>query len=580
VIRSPAVLAPALLFVVGILLFPVSGSDDKYITYWSAHTLSTRGELVNYNGDRVEQASSLTHVVVLAAAARVLPWPMPAVGWLVSVAAGLAAVVLSRRLAAAVDPRLANPAAWLAASSTSLAYWSFGGLDSTLAAVLGVALLLAGLRLLQDGPSWRRVGVAGFVSLAYVGVRPEAVFVAGALWLGVLALVVAGRLRQGPAYDRTSERRAVRAAVIMLAFAGLAFGLLALFRYSYFGDVFPQPVRAKIGGPWLHTLKLGIQYVFVDPWSRWDPLPCLLAMTGAVVALARFGAGGAKSWPILLASLFCVAQLGFVVLGGGDWMEAGRFLVPLVPVAAVLGAFVLRLIPSARPRLWATAAIVACQLLASVQVARRDSFSGPLWTATSRPAGAEALSLGWFDLKNRLHAHLAPVAAELGELLTRVHRADGQPVRVFSGQMGFVPYEIAIRFFGRVRFVDKGALTTRDVTSLPPDARWQPTQTGLRLRYADLFQLIDEPGARPDWLPPDIIFDYMYADDLADGIDPHKQSRASEHGYAIVYRQEGFPSSGSAALPGRASWRNAFIGVHQGLARDGDLPLREFRFGR
>jgi hypothetical protein len=563
VIRFRPLLAPALLFVVGFLLFPVSGSDDKYITYWSAHSLATRGELVNYNGDRVEQASSLTHVVVLAAAAKVLPWSMPAIGWLVSVTAGLAAVVLTRRLAAVVDPALAGSAGWLAASSTSLVYWSFGGLDSTLAAVLTVALLLTGLRIIERGASLRRLAAASLVSLAYVGVRPEAVFVASAVWVAVL---LPGHM----------GRRAVRRTLMMLALALLAFAVLTLFRYIYFGDIFPQPVRAKVGGPLGHTLKLGFQYVVLDPFRRWDPLPVTFAIAGAAMTLVKFARGRPRSWPIVLVALFCVAQLCFVFIAGGDWMEAGRFLVPAAPVAAVLGAFALSFIPSPRGRFWSVAAVVTCQVLASVQLARRDSFSGPAWAETARPAGAAGFQLSWFDLKNRLHAQLVPLAAELNDVLVRVHRADGQPVRVFSGQMGFVPYEIALKFFGHVRFIDKGGLTTREVTALPPSPRWQRGQTGLLLRYVDLFDLSSQPGAKAAWLPPDIIFDY----DLRNGPDPNRESAAAAHGYTIVYRQSGFPPSGSATLPGHRTWRDAFIGIHEGLAAGSNPSLREFRFVR
>ena len=78
------------LFTVGILLFPVSGTDDKYITYWSAHALANLGEMVNYNGERVEQSSSLTHVLLLAALAKLVPLSMSGIGWVVSVAFGLA----------------------------------------------------------------------------------------------------------------------------------------------------------------------------------------------------------------------------------------------------------------------------------------------------------------------------------------------------------------------------------------------------------------------------------------------------------------------------------------------------------
>ena len=55
--------APALvLFLLfGFLFFPAAGVDDAHITYWPAYTLAHSFEIVNYNGDAIEQSSSLLH---------------------------------------------------------------------------------------------------------------------------------------------------------------------------------------------------------------------------------------------------------------------------------------------------------------------------------------------------------------------------------------------------------------------------------------------------------------------------------------------------------------------------------------
>src|SRR5947207_953721 len=82
--------APAgLLVLLGGLLFSSSGRDDCYITYWSAHALVSTGEIVNYSGERVEQSSSLAHVLGLAASARLIPLPLPTIGPMVSILFGV-----------------------------------------------------------------------------------------------------------------------------------------------------------------------------------------------------------------------------------------------------------------------------------------------------------------------------------------------------------------------------------------------------------------------------------------------------------------------------------------------------------
>ena len=54
------------LVAVGLRYFVSTGRDDSHITYWPAYTLAHFGDILNYNGERVEQSSSLLHVLVLA----------------------------------------------------------------------------------------------------------------------------------------------------------------------------------------------------------------------------------------------------------------------------------------------------------------------------------------------------------------------------------------------------------------------------------------------------------------------------------------------------------------------------------
>ena len=56
---------PALAFLAtGALLFPSSGRDDVYITYGPALALAETGSISNWNGEAVEQSSSLLDVVL------------------------------------------------------------------------------------------------------------------------------------------------------------------------------------------------------------------------------------------------------------------------------------------------------------------------------------------------------------------------------------------------------------------------------------------------------------------------------------------------------------------------------------
>src|SRR4029077_16251883 len=75
------------------LLFYVhGGQDDTYITYWAARTVAEHGQILNYNGARVEQSSSLALVVILGVLSKALPLSLPTLGYLTGVGASSGAL--------------------------------------------------------------------------------------------------------------------------------------------------------------------------------------------------------------------------------------------------------------------------------------------------------------------------------------------------------------------------------------------------------------------------------------------------------------------------------------------------------
>ena len=58
---APAV-AVALHLGLGFVLYSSSGPDDVHITYAAAANLLRHGAITNYNGDPIEQSSSVAHV--------------------------------------------------------------------------------------------------------------------------------------------------------------------------------------------------------------------------------------------------------------------------------------------------------------------------------------------------------------------------------------------------------------------------------------------------------------------------------------------------------------------------------------
>src|ERR1051326_5073498 len=95
-----------LLFVgLGFALFRSTGQDDCYISYWPAHTLATYGRIVNYNGEAVEQSSSLLWVLAMGLVAFISRQPVPLIGPLLSIVFGALTVVMASRLSSRLDRR-------------------------------------------------------------------------------------------------------------------------------------------------------------------------------------------------------------------------------------------------------------------------------------------------------------------------------------------------------------------------------------------------------------------------------------------------------------------------------------------
>ncbi|MEK7816714.1 MAG: hypothetical protein AAB281_00500, partial [Actinomycetota bacterium] len=113
------------------MFFSSTGRDDSYITYWPAYTLSNFGEIINYNGDRVEQSSSLSQTLFLALANKTSGLDMVLLGKLSSIVFGIACLIVVYRLALKINKKIALTAAFLAGTSQFLVYWSFSGMETT-----------------------------------------------------------------------------------------------------------------------------------------------------------------------------------------------------------------------------------------------------------------------------------------------------------------------------------------------------------------------------------------------------------------------------------------------------------------
>ena len=375
----PFLIPSVVLFGLSLTLFPSAGRDDSYMTYWPAFALSNFGKIVNYNGDFIEQSSSLLNVVLLAVLAKLSPLSVPDAGPVLSLLSSVAALIYTQKLAAKfVDRTLSMLAALLVATSAYFAYWTTGGLETTMAAALFAALSFYYVKFLEKSGSPRPGWDIWAATLMFVLVRPETIFVGMSAMVGSLIFVVIGELYTAGNIGENAKpliTKLLRLALVLV----VAWVAVSLFRLMYFGDLFPQPVSAKVNGLSGPAVIRGWRYL-VDAIASPQLLLVFAAGTGGVVYVAfKRLLGTTRRISALILAMLVTAQLSFLVVAGGDWMEGGRFVVPILPLIAVLGVYVARVSLRRVFVLPVLMAILALQIPGSLAFANSESRSVTLW---------------------------------------------------------------------------------------------------------------------------------------------------------------------------------------------------------
>jgi putative effector of murein hydrolase LrgA (UPF0299 family) len=520
---------------VGFRFFTSTGRDDTHITYWPAYTLARFGEILNYNGERVEQSSSLLHVLLLAGFHKLTGVDVVTLGKLSSIIAGVGALLLLYTLVGKIADRAAAFAATvLTATSAYFVYWAFGGLETTLVSVAGVYLILTlGNYLTQPSTTsrMRSLLLPALAMAAFALARPESPLVLMGL---VLAANAISWLRFS-AHDM--DLRALRHRLLALLGAAAAVcGLLFAFRLLYFGSAFPQPVTAKYVGLSLASAANGLRYVASSVFQHGIGISSAFVAAGlACPTLALIEWRARRYVPhTVLTLLLVVGCLAFTVVSGGDWMEGGRFLVHFLPLAlALVPVAVAKSIRRDRPRLLAVAlsstVFVLLQAAALLPYARLESVGTLDWRDMEIAREHDVSSYTWFEKRNRVNMRDTPAIDFIDKLIPQIEGQRPGPVVLMTGQMGMIPYHVTMSHFGSVRFVDRRGLCDRMLTgcealhTLARDAR------GLHMEYLDYFGRREQIEQRCGVPRPDVIFDQLGGNTQI----------VAERGYTLVARQWG-----------------------------------------
>jgi hypothetical protein len=421
-------------------------SDDAYISFRYARNLAEHGELVFNLGERVEGYTNFLWTVMLAAGMWLGVSPLSSsrfLGVLFAVGTLAVAVRMSLRLDRERPSRFHLIAPLGLAATGAFACWASGGLETQLFTFLS---FLAFERLLAEVDERQGISSALFFALAAL-TRPEGVLLFG---LGGLWRVAVNLWREERLLPRRQE-------LLWLGVFAAMFVPYFAWRWSYYGWPFPNTFYVKSsGGPGTRTQGLYYLRRFVEDYG--------VAFLILVGILGWPGRAERRRRSLFFLTAIVWAGFGaYVVSVGGDFMGLYRFILPVLPLGAVvlqeaLRTLARRLAPLTGPRTLAVVGVLigASFLAGSGKVTRVNATVEDADNGIDTPAYLKRYAL------NRI-----PVGIVLG----RYARPDDL---MTVGGAGVIPYYSGIRAYDVFGLVDAHIAHDRgmNVGSRPGHQKW------------------------------------------------------------------------------------------------------------
>lgn len=530
-----------LFLIAGFYLYGSAGHDDSHITFWASYTLSEFGEILNYNGDRMEQSSSLLQTLLTAFFAFIFQTNVVTTGYLITNLAGALAIFLTWQLLEkggqsniSEKPKCYSDPLFpllLLATSPAFLLWNTSGMESTLAAACLLWFVLCWGDLLngQQAVNARTLTLASFATFALISVRPEMISLAAAT---VFLLFI---------WRRTTSTRGNVPILMFYSTVLLSIALLAGWRYFYFASPLPMPVYAKVSP--LSEEKIYFGTIYLIRYGIANPV-FLVGLGAALFYLIRVIRGKMHGARIhhhtLLAAFILLGYTAFIWVSGGDWMQAGRFLVPVLPLATLFCWQLLKPL-SHRNRLSLLVILLLLNIYSNYIALKQQSHGTPLW-ASFHISSDHQQRYSIFEQYNQEHLRDMDVIDKLDSTIEILLDRRGAPVTLLSGQSGMVFYYTAKKYFHQVRFYDNRGLVENSLLkcSLMNDVARSPQ--GL---YFDLDGFFARQPALYDncGIPePDILYDI---NDLSRQLP----QRMSEQGYRLIHKEGGKMLKDSTSLP-------------------------------
>jgi hypothetical protein len=485
-----------------VVLLGYTGRDDSHITYFVSEALANGEGLVNYNGDPVEQSSTLAFPVTLSAIVSATGLSAATLGPFVSLAFLCLSVLVATLI---VSKTTISQLAPLSVVSVPIVYWGLSGMENSfyLFFLLVLGLLVAihsKMQMAGNYPSNRALGheaasahvpaalegrdrvsrllyptLVSLTAMVLALTRPEFILVI-TLAVALFALIGLQNLRH----------HLVLATLILVgAAAGIVLRLLIGL------DLFPNPVYAKASDPALsEDFAAGLKYILWTFAQVPSSFICAVAGLIAGVVYCRSQPASAEKTLIKLFLAVSASIFMFAIATGGDWMETGRFVA--VPVALAIFAGLASL--KTRHALLLAVIFVIAMIADTYRVA--SLYFGGLPFFNRHSYEAENFDVSPLEANNVIHARDIPFIDRAIPVLKQAAGEDGRVV-VASQQAGMVPYYLRREMGERFYFIDLLGLATQHVHAcrgaeswgFDPYARLREVESCIDVEFDFLFDL-------------------------------------------------------------------------------------------
>jgi hypothetical protein len=545
-----------LILAAGFFVYGATGHDDAHINFWAAWTLLEHGEILNYNNERVEQTTSLLLVIFTVLYHWLFSLDLVTAGFLVDITASAACCWLLLRLAPALCASAARWPALLLLSSTSFLLWTYGGMGATLAAltVLTTTAIWSRWITAQHHDLLQTTQLA-ITTAALTLVRPE---------MPLIAIAAAFCTTVFHYSDHLKRNRSLQLLLISVLAAAALFGWQKL----YFDSWLPLPVVAKQSGAILEKLQSGYLYLLFN--SAMNPVVCFSLLATPWLFWRQHRKSHDNAYPqtlLALLAIFVIVYTGFIWTAGGDWMQAGRFLVPILPAATLLltaAAGQLKRIRLAHALL----TILFLFQLGMQYVAVATMSKGiPVWVGYRMAQQHQHYSI--FEKLNQEHLRDMAAIDHLADIIPPLREKLQRPVVLMSGQAGMIFYYTARRFGHDVIFRDLRGLVEGNLTNCPTIKSVPRGQQGLFWGYKEFFTLLPQLQTDCGVVAPDVIYDL---NDMSRKTGQELESL----GYTLLHQEGGFPVENTTSLPYNRLYAPNLIFVRSELLLLLDNPPKRF----